>query len=72
MGTGGGTATISASYSDYNPVENVASQNASISGFHVSNVGDAGFNENTGHEYELLPNSRCSTRVTRTHRRAST
>ena len=51
------TATISASYSDYNPAENVASQNASISGFHVSNVGDAGFNENTGHEYELLPTS---------------
>jgi len=57
IGTGGGTATISASYSDYNPAQNVASQNASISGSHVSNVGDAGFNEKSGHEYELLPAS---------------
>jgi hypothetical protein len=53
----GGGATISASYSDYDPANNVAAWNASIDPSHVTNLGDACFNETAGHEYELLPTS---------------
>ena len=55
---GAGTGTISASYSDYDPNGNIAfGASASIAGSNVSNVGDAGLNEQPGHEYSLLPDS---------------
>jgi hypothetical protein len=54
---GGGTATISASYSDYDPSGNVAWGNAKIDEANISNVGDAGFDPRSGHDYELLPTS---------------
>lgn len=57
VGTGSGKATLSASYSDYDPVSSAAEGNASIEESHVSNVGDAGFDENTGSDYGLLPTS---------------
>jgi hypothetical protein len=56
LGGGGGTATIAASYSDYDSVANLP-LGGTITEWHVSNVGDAGFDENTGREYWLLPTS---------------
>jgi hypothetical protein len=53
---GAGTGTISAEYSDYDAGGNIA-WGGSINESHVSNVGDAGFDEQTGHEYSLLPTS---------------
>ncbi len=56
---GAGTGTISASYSDYDPSGNIAmGGSAKISESNVSNVGDAvGFDERTGHHFNLLPGS---------------
>jgi hypothetical protein len=53
---GQGTATISASYSDYDPSGNIA-WGGSISESHVTNVGEAGFDQTAGHGYALLPGS---------------
>ena len=57
VGGAGGKATITASYSEYDPTGNVAMGNASIDEFHVYNVGNALFDEATGHAFELLPGS---------------
>ena len=53
---GTGSATISASYSDYAPWDNVAI-GGTISESNVTNVGDALFDETPGHEFRLLPGS---------------
>jgi hypothetical protein len=53
---GTGTATIAASYSDYEPSSNV-SLGGTISESNVTNVGDALFDETPGHEFRLLPGS---------------
>jgi hypothetical protein len=52
----GGKATIAASYSDYDPSGNIALGGA-IAESHVSNVGNAGFDESTWPPYGLLPTS---------------
>jgi hypothetical protein len=55
---GAGTGTISASYSDYDPSENIEfGGSAKISESNVSNVGVIGFSEETGREFALLPGS---------------
>lgn len=53
---GTGTATIAASYSDYDPSSNVA-LGGTISESNLTNVGDALFDETPGHEFRLLPGS---------------
>jgi hypothetical protein len=52
----GGKATISASYSDYDPDASVAT-GGTITGSNVSNVGLVGFDTRDYHEHELLPSS---------------
>jgi hypothetical protein len=51
-----GKATISASYSDYDPDASVA-MGGTITGSNVSNVGLLGFDTRDQHEHELLPGS---------------
>ena len=53
---GAGTATIADSYSDYEPISNVAI-GGTISESNITNVGDALFDETPGHEFRLLPGS---------------
>jgi hypothetical protein len=55
--SGGGAATVSAAYSDVPPTGSIASGNATIEKTQITNVGDAGFSEQPGHEFELLPGS---------------
>jgi hypothetical protein len=55
--SGGGLATVSAAYSDLPPTGSLAQGNATIEKSQVTNVGDAGFSEQPGHEFELLPGS---------------
>jgi hypothetical protein len=52
----GGKATISASYSDYDPDASVAT-GGTITGSNLSNVGLIGFDTRDQHEHELLPGS---------------
>lgn len=54
---GSGTATIAASYSDYDPSGNSHSGAGSIDEANVSNVGDAGFADPAGGDFHLLPTS---------------
>jgi hypothetical protein len=50
---GTGTAKISASYSDYNPAEDIALGGAQIDESHVTNVGDGGFADPSNGDYRL-------------------
>ena len=52
-----GSAKVSASYSDYNPSENIALGGATIDEDHVTNVGDAGFADPANADFRLLPGS---------------
>jgi len=52
----GGKATISVSYSDYDPDASVAT-GGTITGSNLSNVGLVGFDTRDQHEHELLPGS---------------
>ncbi|HEX5895418.1 MAG TPA: choice-of-anchor Q domain-containing protein [Thermoleophilaceae bacterium] len=52
-----GTATVTASYSDYDPSGNLTDENGSISESNASNVGDAGFAGAAAGDYHLLPGS---------------
>ena len=55
---GTGKATITASYSDYDPSTNIATgPNAQIGEVSVTNVGDARFVNPAGSDYRLLPDS---------------
>ena len=53
---GGGKATISASYSDYDPDASEA-KGGTITGSNLSDVGLIGFDTRDQHEHELLPGS---------------
>jgi hypothetical protein len=52
-----GTATVAASYSDYDPSGNMTEENGSISESNVFNVGDAGFANAAAGDYHLLSSS---------------
>jgi hypothetical protein len=52
-----GTATLAASYSDYDPSGNTTEENGSISESNASNVGDAGFAGAAAGDYHLLSSS---------------
>jgi hypothetical protein len=57
-GSGPGQAQISASYSDYDPSNNIRmGATAKINEANLSNVGDAGFADAPGGDYRLLPGS---------------
>jgi hypothetical protein len=53
----GGLATVSAAYSDVPPTGSIVQGNAKIEKSQVTNVGDARFSGQPGHEFELLPGS---------------
>jgi hypothetical protein len=56
--SGMGGATVNASYSDYDPTGNMHLGNAQINESNVSNVGDAGFVDEAGGDFRLLPTSK--------------
>ena len=56
-GSGGGQATVTAAFSDIPPTGSLALGSAKIEKSDITNVGDAGFSEEPGHEFELLPTS---------------
>ena len=54
---GTGAAKISASYSDYNPAEDIGLGGATIDETHVTNVGDAGFADPAAGDFRLRTDS---------------